>query len=100
MENEEPITDSIKKACIFNDYFVAQTELDGVTNVPSQVFPFQTSNFLSDIVATPQEILKFLNNVDKSKSFGHDGIGNKIINLCYGGFHMFFLPVLLIYRSS
>ena len=90
LENEEAVTDPIKKAYIFNDYFVAQTELDGVNNIPPQVPPFQTYNFLSDIVATPQEIFILMNNTDKPKACGHDGISNKIINLCCDGFHMFF----------
>jgi hypothetical protein len=31
-----------------------------------------------------------MKNVDKSKVCGHEGVGNKIISICCGGFHRFF----------
>ena len=90
VENDNSITDPAEKACLFNDYFIAQTKLAGADNTPPDIEPFQTSKYLSDIVATYEEVFILMKNVDKSKACGHEGVGNKIISICCGGFHIFF----------
>ena len=90
IENNVAISDPVHKAQLFNEYFISQTELIGSDNTPPFIVPFQNSKFISDIVATTQEVLILMRNLDKSKACGHDGIGNKIINLCREGFCVFF----------
>lgn len=48
IENHVSITDPVHKARIFNDYFIAQTELVGSANSPPYIEPFQTSRYLSE----------------------------------------------------
>ena len=90
IENEVPIFDSKEKACIFNDYFVLQTELPLANAVPPIIQPYQTQQFLSNIIATEEQVLELMKGVDISKACGYDGIGNKIIKLCSEGFHVYF----------
>ena len=90
IENELPIFDSKEKACIFNDYFVLQTELPLANAVPPIIQPYQTQQFLSNIIATEEQVLELMKGVDISKACGYDGIGNKIIKLCSEGFHVYF----------
>ena len=68
VENDNSITDPAEKACLFNDYFIAQTKLAGADNTPPDIEPFQTSKYLSDIVATYEEVFILMKNVDKSKA--------------------------------
>ena len=90
IENEVPIFDSKEKACIFNDYFVLQTELPLANAIPPIIQPYQTQQFLSNIIATEEQVLESMKGVDISKACGYDGIGNKIIKLCSEGFHVYF----------
>ena len=90
IENEVPIFDSKEKACIFNDYFVLQTELPLPNSIPPIIQPYQTQQFLSNIIATEKQVLELMKGVDISKACGYDGIGNKIIKLCSQGFHVYF----------
>ena len=90
IENEVPIFDSKEKACIFNDYFVLQTELPLANAIPPIIQPYQTQQFLSNIIATEEQVLELMKGVDISKACGYDGIGNKIIKLCCEGFHVYF----------
>ena len=90
IENEVPIFDSKEKACIFNDYFVLQTELPLANAIPPIIQPYQTQQFLSNIIATEEQVLELMKGVDISKACGYDGIGNKIIKLCSEGFHVYF----------
>ena len=50
------ITDSLDKACIFNDFFVTQTILDGADNIPPDIESFQSSTYISNIVASTQRV--------------------------------------------
>ena len=50
--NDILISDPLEKACLFNSFFVSQTKLDGAENIPPSVEPFQTSAYISDIVAS------------------------------------------------
>ena len=90
IENEVPIFDSKEKACIFNDYFVLQTELPLANAIPPIIQPYQTQQFLSNIIATEEQVLELMKGVDISKACGYDGIGYKIIKLCSEGFHVYF----------
>ena len=85
-----PIFDPKEKACIFNEYFVLQTELPVANVIPSVIQPHQTQRLLSGIIATEEQVFELMMGVDISKACGHDGIGNKIIKLCSEGFHVYF----------
>ena len=90
VENEVTIFDSKEKACIFNGYFVLQSELPVVNAIPPAIQPYQTQRFLSHIIATEEQVLELMTGVDISKACGYDGVGNKIIKLCSEGFHVYF----------
>ena len=90
VENEVPIFDPKEKACIFNEYFVSQTELAGANAIPSVIQPYQTQQSSSSIIATEEQVLKLMKSVDISKACGFDGVGNRIIKLCSEGFHVYF----------
>ena len=90
MENGVLITDSLDKARIFNEFFATQTNLDGADNIPPDIESFQSSIYISNIVASAQEVYSLMKNVDITKACGHDGVGNKIIQLCCEGFCEFF----------
>ena len=90
VENEVPIFDPKEKACIFNEYFVLQTELPVANVIPPVIQPYQTQRLLSGIIATEEQVFELMKGVDISKACGHDGIGNKIIKLCSEGFHVYF----------
>ena len=79
IENDILISDPLEKARFFNSFFVSQSKLDGAENIPPSVEPFQTSAYISDIVASKQDVYNLLKNVDTSKACGHDRVGNKII---------------------
>ena len=74
IENGVFITDSLDKARIFNDFFVTQTILDGADNIPPDIESFQSSTYISNIVASTQEIYSLMKNVDTTKASGHDGV--------------------------
>ena len=82
MENGGLIMDSLDKARIFNDFLVTQTNLDGADNVPPDIESFQSSTYISNTVASTQEVYSLMKNIDTTKTCGHDGVGNKIIQLC------------------
>ena len=90
VENEVAIFDSKEKACIFNEYFVLQSELPVANAIPPAIQPYQTQRFLSDIIATKEQVFELMKGVDISKACGYDGAGNKIIKLCSEGFHAYF----------
>ena len=90
VENEVTIFDSKEKACIFNEYFVLQSELPVANAILPALQPYQTQRFLSSIIATEEQVLELMNGVDISKACGYDGVGNKIIKLCSEGFHVYF----------
>ena len=79
VENEVTIFDSKEKTCIFNEYFVFQSELPVVNAIPPAMQPYQTQRFLSHIIATEEQVLELMKGVDISKACGYDGVGNKII---------------------
>ena len=79
------ISDPLEKARIFNSFFVLQSKLDGVDSIPPSVESFQTSVYISDIVVSKQDVYNLLENVDTTKACGHDGVGNKIIQICCEG---------------
>jgi hypothetical protein len=91
VENDVLITDSKEKACIFNDYFVAQSQLPVSDSIiPPDLPLYQNAVFLSNVQVTEVEVFTLLQNVDISKACGCDGIGNKIIKICSAGLYQFF----------
>ena len=86
--------DSKGKACIFNEYFVSQTERPGANAIPPVIQPYQTQQFLSS--TTEEQVLELMKSVDISNACGYDGVGNKIIKLCSEGFDVYSLLILLI----
>ena len=96
VENDVLITDPKEKACIFNDYFVEQSQLPGTSDssIPPDLPLYQNAVFLSNVQVTEVEVLTLLQNVDISKACGYDGIGNKIIKMCSGGMYQFFTKLI------
>lgn len=86
VENDVTVIDPVKKAEIFNEYFVGQSKLPSHVHTPPLLQPYQTVCSLSNILTTNEEVLELMKNVDTSKACGHDGIGNKIIQFCSYGF--------------
>ena len=70
MENGVLITDSLDKARIFNEFFATQTNLDGADNIPPDIESFQSSIYISNIVASTQEVYSLMKNVDITKACG------------------------------
>ena len=86
-ENNDLITDSKKKAEVFNEYFVAQTFLPGSNSkdIPNHPCPFP-KHTLGSIRSSHNEVLNILNNLNIAKACGHDGISNRILKMCGPGF--------------
>ena len=103
IKNDILISDPLEKARLFNSFFVSQSKLDGAENIPPSVEPFQTSAYISaDIVASKQDVYNLLTNVDTSKACGHDGVENKIIQICCKGLsdHLQALLISLFFLES
>ena len=64
--------------------------MDRIDNTPPDVEPIQSSLYISNITASTQEVYNLMKNVDTTNACGHDGVGNKIIQLCCEGFCEFF----------
>ena len=64
VENDVLITDPKEKACIFNDYFVAQSQLPGTSDstIPPDLPLYQNAVFLSNVQVTEVEVLTLLQN--------------------------------------
>ena len=48
--------------------------LDGADNIPPDIESFQSSSYISNIVASTQEVYSLMKNVDTTKACGHDGV--------------------------
>ena len=82
VEDGVTVTDPIEKAEIFNAYFVDQTKLPGADTILPSIPSFEMVRTTSTVTTTNEEVFD-LKNVDTSKAYGHDGIGNKIIKVCF-----------------
>ena len=67
-----------------------QSELAVANAIPPVIQPYQTQLFLFSIIATEEQLLKLMKGVDISKACDYDEIGNKIIEICIEGFHVYF----------
>ena len=85
VEDRVTVTDPIEMAEIFNAYFVDQTKLPAADTIPPSISSFQMVRTISNVTTTNEEVFD-LKNVDTSKAYGHDGIGNKIIKVCFHSF--------------
>jgi hypothetical protein len=95
LENNISINNPREKACIFNSYFVTQTQIPGANSVASPDIPlFQTVTFLARVYANEDNILALMRNVDIRKACGFDGIGNRIIKSCSDGIYSFFTKLI------
>lgn len=89
------ISDSLQKAELFNNYFVAQSTLGSHNSTPYIPGRFSGQS-LTHVSANPIEVLNLLKGVDSTKACGHDGIGNRIINLCSYGIYSSFTKLINI----
>lgn len=81
-EENSIITDCTQKAELFNHYFAKQTQLPPHASVhPLPDFSYSTDERLSEIVCTPNEILKILASLNPSKATGPDTIGNYLLKI-------------------
>ena len=79
MENKNVISDPKEKATILNDFFTEQTNLDiSSAALPPMNF-IQTRKFLSTVITSKEEVFNLLNSVNIAKTYGYDGIGNRIL---------------------
>ena len=89
------ISDPLKKAELFNNYFVTQSTLSSSNPAPEISGNF-CDRSLTHVVANAVEVYNLLKNVDVTKACGHDGIGNRIIRLCANGLHESFTKLINI----
>ena len=94
-----PIFDPKEEACIFNQYYVSQTELAGANAIPPVIQPYQTQQFLSSIIVTEDQLFELTKGVDISKALGFDGVGSRIIKLCSKVFHFYFARFIYLSLS-
>jgi hypothetical protein len=94
-EGDNYITDPLKKAQLFNNYFVDQATTTMTNTVPEFSGRF-LDRFLTHIEANANEVYNLLNNVDVTKACGYDGIGNRIIKLCAIGLYNSFTKLINI----
>jgi hypothetical protein len=89
------ISDPLKKAELFNNYFATQSTLSSSNPVPEISGNF-CDRSLTHAVTNAVEVYNLLKNVDVTKACGHDGIGNRIIRLCANGLHESFTKLINI----
>ena len=78
--NNLPITTSIGKAELFNDYFAKQQSKPVIPfNHRLPPITFQTLNRLSNIINSQPEVVKILKSLDTGKANGPDGISNRLL---------------------
>ena len=76
--NGELISDNLKKADLFNDYFIKQSSIDEF-NVRIPYLPrFRNTNIPIKTVES-SEVFKILNTLNTNKATGPDQIGNRIL---------------------
>ena len=76
--NGELISDNLKKADLFNDYFIKQSSIDE-SNVRIPYLPrFCNTNIPTKTVES-SEVFKILNTLNINKATGPDQIGNRIL---------------------
>ena len=89
-------TDFLKKANIFNDYFVSQCSL--ITN--NSILPdmyFKTNNRLNNITINRDSIIKIIKNLNPAKAHGWDGISIKMIKMCE---KTVTTPLIIIFKKA
>ena len=75
------VTDIIKKATIFNDFFAATcTPIQNLSSLP--VFEYKTDQKISEIIISDEEIINIINSLDSSKANGWDDISISMIKIC------------------
>ena len=81
LENGLFITNSAKKASIFNEYFVQQCST--IQNTSSlQTFLPRINNQLKDITVNKDKVLKLIRTLDTKKAHGCDEISVSMIKIC------------------
>ena len=78
--NNKVMTDDIDKANALNNYFTRVTKVDdSQASIPKlDIPPIET---LSDIQCTPEEVIKYITDLNVNKSCGYDGISVKMLKL-------------------
>ena len=89
------ITDTLKKADLFNNYFANQcTPIINDSQLPP--FSYRTNSRISVININSKMILDIISSLNPAKSHGCDGISIKMIHICR---HQIILPLKLIFES-
>lgn len=84
-ENQVPVSDSLEKANLFNEYFASQMFVDDSNAVLPPMSYLQSFKTLSVIVTSENELNDLINLLDVAKACGYDGVSNRIIKICSNG---------------
>ena len=80
------ICDEKDKTELMNEFFCSQSRLDNRSSfVPADFGYILTSRILSNVVTSERDIIVLLSSVNINKTFGPDGISNKMIKICADG---------------
>ena len=90
------VTNFKEKAKFFNSFFAKQCSIiDNGSEIPSFLHP-KTDKFLTNITFTEKDIEKVIQNLDSSKSHGHDMISIRMFKICGKSI---IKPLLIIYKK-
>ena len=94
--NNKIVSDFIKKANIFNDFFAAQcTPLTNSSVLPLTI-SFKYHSRLKSIYFQKEDIFKIIRNLNVNKAHGHDAISIRMLEICDSEV---FEPLSLIYKK-
>ena len=78
----QPVTDFLVKANLFNDYFSQQcTTVDNDSSIPPNI-TCATEQKLSTLEFSTDDIVKIIKSLDPNKAHGHEEISIRMIKLC------------------
>ena len=82
----QPVTDFLVKANLFNDYFSQQcTTVDNGSSIPPNI-TFATEQKLSTFEFCIDDIIKIIKSLNRNKAHGHNEISIRMIKLCASSF--------------
>ena len=81
-ENNEYITDFKKKAELFYSFFGNQYFLINNNSQLPPILSYKTTERLSSVKITDDDILKIITKLDPNKANGHDKISIRMIKIC------------------
>ena len=95
--NNTFITNFAEKANVFNSYFADQCSILSTNSIIPPIITRKTNKSLKDILFTPSDISKIINDLNPNKAHGHDNISIKMIQMCG---NTIVTPLQLIFETS